>query len=129
MGVEPQPVVITAAGERHELTSEMADLLVDLLRMLVNGKAVTLVPRQRLLTTQEAADLLNVSRPTLIKTLERGDLAYEMRGRHRRIRLDDLLAYQRRLRVTRAAALDQMQAQAQADGLYEILDATPIVRR
>lgn len=106
---EVQPVVVDTSGERYELTHEMADMLVRLLKALASGQAVTLVPRQRLLTTQEAADLLNVSRPTLVKLLEAGDLAYEMRGRHRRIRLSDLLEYQEGLRRNRAAVLSDMQ--------------------
>ena len=123
--VQPQPVVVTAAGERYELTTGMADMLVNLLRILANGQAVTIVPRHRLLTTQEAADLLNISRPTLIKILERGDVPYEMRGRHRRIRLDDLLAYQVKLHEQRAEALDEMTRSAQEEGLYDILDVPP----
>lgn len=122
---EVQPVVVDTSGERYELTHEMADMLVRLLKTLASGQAVTLVPRQRLLTTQEAADLLNVSRPTLVKLLEAGDLAYEMRGRHRRIRLSDLLEYQEGLRRNRAAVLSDMQRTSQEAGLYDILDMAP----
>jgi len=128
-GVTAQPVVVTAAGGRYELTPELAEMLVHLLKTLATGQAVTLVPRQRLLTTQEAADLLNISRPTLIKVLDRGELAHEMRGRHRRIRLDDLLSYQEQLRARRAAALDELQLTSQQDGLYDLLDGPPPATR
>ncbi len=127
--VEPQPALVTGDGIRHELTPGLAEVLVLVAGALAEGQGVTVVPRQRLLTTQEAADLLNVSRPTLIKRLEAGELRFEMRGRHRRIRLDDLLAYQESLRDQRAAALDAMQRQAQDDGLYDLLDGPPPTTR
>jgi excisionase family DNA binding protein len=127
--VEPQPVLVTADNTRHELTPGLADLLAQIAEALAQGHGVTVIPRQRLLTTQEAADLLNVSRPTLIKRLEAGELPYEMRGRHRRIRLDDLLTYQDRLRVQRAEALDAMQQHAEEDGLYDLLDGLPPATR
>ncbi len=120
-----QPAIVTASGERHELTPQLADLMVHVVRALADGQGVTVIPRQRLLTTQEAADLLNVSRPTLVKALEAGDIPFETRGRHRRVRLDDLLAYQARLRVTRAAALTRMQQESQEGEVYDVLDAPP----
>ena len=127
--VEPQPAIVTGDGVRHDLTPGLAELLVQIVGALSEGQGVTVVPRQRLLTTQEAADLLNISRPTLIKRLEAGDLSFEMRGRHRRVRLDDLLAYQEALRVRRAEVLDEMQRQSQEDGLYDLLDGPPPVTR
>lgn len=120
-----QPAVVTADGRRYELTPGLADLLVHIVQTLGEGQGVTVVPRHRLLTTQQAADLINVSRPTLIRRLEAGDLRYEMRGRHRRIRLDDLLGYQEQLRAQRSDALATMQRQAQDDGLYDLLDGVP----
>lgn len=123
------PAIVTADGARHELPPELADALLAIARALADGKAVTIMPQQRLLTTQEAADLLNVSRPTLIKRLEAGDLEFEMRGRHRRIRLDNLLAYQERLRVQRSEALTRLQFESQEDGLYDLLDGPPPATR
>lgn len=124
-GAEGQPYLVTADNTRHVLTPGLADLLAQVARTLAEGQAVSVIPRQLLLTTQEAADLLNISRPTLIKRLEAGDLEYEMRGRHRRIRLEEVLDYQQRLRVRRSAALDAMQRTGQADRLYELLDGPP----
>ena len=57
------------------------------------GRGVTIIPTNRMLTTQEAADVLGVSRPTLVKVLESGDLRFSKVGRHRRVALGDLLAY------------------------------------
>lgn len=124
-----QPVIVTSDGTRHELTDDLADLLVNVAESLARGQAVTVVPRHRLLTTQEAADLLNVSRPTLVKILEAGEIPFEMRGRHRRVRLDDVLDYQRRTRAHRSEVLHEMQRQAEDDGLYDLLDRVPPATR
>ncbi|YAL83649.1 helix-turn-helix domain-containing protein [Dermacoccaceae bacterium W4C1] len=127
--VEAQPAIVAGDGSRHDLTPGLAELLIQIVGALSQGQGVTVVPRQRLLTTQEAADLLNVSRPTLVKRLEAAELPFEMRGRHRRIRLDDLLAYQASLRDRRAGALADMQARSQDDGLYDLLDGVPPATR
>lgn len=125
--VSPQPAIATDDGARHELTPGVADVLVQVAGALADGQGVTLAPQQRLLTTQEAADLLNVSQPTLVKRLEAGELPYAMRGRHRRIRLTELLNYQERLRSQRAAALRRMEPQSQDGGLYDLLDSPPAI--
>lgn len=119
---QPMPMMITAAGEQITMSSEVASMMLEVLDTLANGQAVTVIPRQRMLTTQEAADLLNISRPTFVKILDRGELPFEMRGRHRRVRLEDLLQYQRSLEAVRGEELDAMQRDAEADGLYELLD-------
>lgn len=120
--VEAQPVIVTGDGTQHEIPDELAEVLVTVATALASGQGVTIVPRHQLLTTQEAADMLNISRPTLIKILNEGEIPYEYRGSHRRIRLQNVVDYQETLRTRRAEALDRMQAQSQADGLYDILD-------
>lgn len=122
--VEAQPVIVTGDGTRHEIPDGLADILVNVATTLASGQGVTVVPRHSLLTTQEAADMLNISRPTLIKILDDGAIPFEYRGSHRRIRLQNVINYQESLRTRRAEALDRMQAQSQADGLYDILDTT-----
>ena len=87
------------------LTPALSGLLMELLRHIGRGDAVTLVPVQQMLTTQQAADILNVSRPFLIRLLERGDIPYTTTGRHRRIKAEDLFGYKRTLVDRRAAAL------------------------
>ncbi len=69
---------------------------------------VTLIPHDSLLTTQQAADFLNVSRPYLIKLLEEGKIPHRKVGRHRRVRYADLAAYEKQAAVERRAALDEM---------------------
>lgn len=95
------------------LTPALSGLLMDLLRHIGNGDAVTLVPVTKMLTTQQAADILNVSRPFLISLLEKGDIAFTMVGRHRRILAEALFAYKRdrdSKRGTALAALAEMDA-------------------
>jgi excisionase family DNA binding protein len=82
------------------------------------GKAITLVPRTQRLTTQEAADFLGVSRPTMVKLLEDGRIPFEQPGRHRRILFTDLLAYTGRQHAGRRAALDRMTEDASEAGIY-----------
>lgn len=118
--VNRQPRILDSEMHEHALTPQLADILTKAAKALADGQAVTVINRRHLLTTQEAADLINVSRPTLIKILERGEIKFEMRGRHRRIALDDLLAYQHNLDERRTQTLSQMQRQSQDDGLYDL---------
>lgn len=91
---------------------------------LSQGLAISIAPHNTMLTTQEAADLLNISRPTLVRLLADGEIPYTMRGRHRRIMLRDVLDYRERTRRERRRTLDQMAAEAEEDNIYEVT-ATP----
>ncbi|NWD22289.1 helix-turn-helix domain-containing protein [Pseudomonas yamanorum] len=95
-------------------------LLVDILGELAIGNAVKVVPVHAELTSQEAADLLNVSRPHLVKMLEEGAIPFTKTGRHRRIRFSDLMAFKQRREDESQEAMDALAQQAQELGMgYE----------
>lgn len=106
-------------GVEIELPGPVYELLRDVVHAMARGQAVTVAPHNTMLTTQEAADLLGISRPTLVKLLESGEIRYSRPRRHRRIMLADLLAYQERRREERRKALAEMVEIGEEVGLYE----------
>jgi excisionase family DNA binding protein len=111
--------IVTADGGEAVLPDELRRVLTTVVSSMHRGQAVTLAPLAMRLTTQQAADLLGVSRPTLIKLLEEGRIPYETPNRHRRIRLVDLLNFQQTRQAERRDVLAQMAREAQDLGLYE----------
>ena len=97
-----------------ELPTSALQLLMDILAALAEGNAVKVVPVHAELTTQEAADLLNVSRPHMIKLLESGEISYHKTGKHRRVRFADLMDYKSRRDTASEQAMALLAEQAQA---------------
>ena len=102
-----------------ELTPGMADVLVRVAQAMQQGLAVTVAPQNTRLTTQEAADMLGISRSTLVRMLEAGEIPFERIRRHRRLYLSDVLEYRERQRRASDEALSDMVADAQAMGAYD----------
>lgn len=106
---EKKPAEIT-------LSPALSNLLMELLRHVGRGDAVTLVPVSQMLTTQQAADILNVSRPFLIALLDKKEIEHSLVGRHRRIKADHLFAYKQARDKKRSDALSDL-AQLDAEHL------------
>jgi excisionase family DNA binding protein len=92
-------------------------LLMDILNEMAKGNAVTFIPIHAELTTQQAAEILNVSRPFVIKLIEERRLPFKMVGTHRRILLSDLMNYKRSIDSARLQTLEELAAEAQKLGM------------
>lgn len=101
------------SGEDITLPMSAFRLLKEILEEMAQGHAVTLLPVKAELSTQQAADLLNVSRPFLIGLLEEGELPFRLVGKHRRVLVDDLMSYIRKDDDSRRRAADDLSADAQ----------------
>ena len=113
--------VFLAAGE-HEAVfpEELRAVITNVVMALRRGQAITLAPHALRLTTQQAADLLGISRPTLVKLLADGKIPFETPNRHRRIQLSDLLIYQATRRTERRDTLRDLAREAQDMGTYDV---------
>lgn len=107
--------ILDDRSEAHvvELPTSALRLLVDILAELADGNAVKVVPIHAELTTQEAADMLNVSRPHLVKLLESGSLSFHKTGKHRRIRFADLMSFKTGRDQASENAMQELARQAQ----------------
>jgi excisionase family DNA binding protein len=119
LGASTSTTLLGPAGERLVLPAEVFDVLRTVVDAMAEGQAVTIAPVHQRLTTQQAAELLGISRPTFIKLLERGEIPFEQPGRHRRVLLTDVIAYRKRLAFERGEALGRMVAAAEDADMYE----------
>lgn len=109
---------VDGAKDRLTLPRPAAELLCMVLAHLANGDPVSVVPAHKEMTTQEAANYLNVSRPTLIKLLETEEIPHRKVGTHRRIRFSDLHAFKKADDAKRRAAADELANLTEELGLY-----------
>jgi excisionase family DNA binding protein len=94
-------------------------LLERIIEVLASGDAITVVPVGKELTTQQAANLLNVSRQYLVRLLDEGRLPFRKTGTHRRVRMEDVVAFARQRDRDRMASLDDLAQLSQEFGGYE----------
>lgn len=118
----PDQAAIPVAGEHGGedalvLPREAVSLLVFILVQAAEGRGVTVMPSHAELTTQQAADVLNVSRPYLIKLLEAGEIPFRLVGKHRRVTYEALQDYRRHDDAKRRAAADDLSALGQELGI------------
>lgn len=108
-------------GDEIELPDELYTVIRAAVHSLLAGRGVSIAPHTAMLSTQEAADMLGISRPTLVKLLEDGEIQFEQSGhrRHRRVRLADVEMYRQRAHRSRRSALRELTQDADADNLYE----------
>jgi excisionase family DNA binding protein len=104
-------------SESLPLPHPVLELLHSILTEMAEGNAVTLIPIHAELTTQQGADLLNVSRPFVVELLQKGKIPYRKVGSHRRILFRDLMEFKKRSDAKRKKALDELAAQAQEEDM------------
>lgn len=110
-------VMDTEQEQPLELPAGAVALLMDILEAMAAGRGVSIIPENAELTTVQASEILNVSRPFLIKLLAEGAIPHRKVGKHRRILMEDVMAYKTRIDREREAVLDQLAAQAQEDDM------------
>lgn len=111
-----------------DLPPQVAEILGQVVAAMCDGLAVTVAPQTRELSTQQAADLLGISRPTLVRLLEEGEIPFMKTRRHRRVMLADILEFQKRQRHHADQALADIVADAQAFDDYDDGTADAAVR-
>jgi excisionase family DNA binding protein len=112
-GARPLPQFFLSgaeAGDQVEIPHEIYEVLVKAVEAMQRGLAVTITPSSLTLTTQQAAEILGITRPTLVKILDAGKIPFEKPGSHRRVRLQDVLAYKEVRKVEQYEALASIAA-------------------
>jgi excisionase family DNA binding protein len=118
---EPRCSLVGPRGESFAIPEAVFHILVRVAEVLARGDAITLVPVDKELTTQQAADLLNVSRQYLVRLLDEGKIPYTRTGKHRRLRFEDVLTYKQARDRAREESLDELTRLSDELGGYEDL--------
>ena len=112
-------IALVINGQEIEVPSVIYFALTEVVKTLNNGDSVTLIPMDKELTTQQAADILNVSRPYFIKLLENGTIKFRKTGTHRKVLMQDLIEYRDKRAENRHANIEEMSKLSQELGLYD----------
>jgi len=113
------PKLVGPDGLEIELPESVFQALHQVIHHMLQGRTVSIIPVNKEMTTQEAADFLNFSRPFLIKLLEQGEMPFTKVGSHRRIRFSDVLTYKHRQDEIRRQALTKITHLAEDEGIYD----------
>ncbi len=111
--------LVSPSGEELGLPGPVYEVLARVAREMDRGNGITIIPVNAELSTQQAAGLLNVSRPYLVGLLRKGKIPFHTVGRHRRVRVEDLLDYKEERDAERRHLLRKMAREAQEAGLYD----------
>ncbi|MDI3322608.1 helix-turn-helix domain-containing protein [Pinibacter soli] len=111
-------VTVGKNGTAMSVPTQALSHLYSIVGKMAEGKSITILSSDELISTQQAADILNFSRPYVVKLLEEGKIPYQKVGSHRRIKLADVIAYEKEFRKQRKRALDWMTRQAQELNLW-----------
>lgn len=112
--------VIDADGGRLELPNALTEVMYRAAELLAEGRPVTVLPDEEMLSTQTAADILNISRQYLVRLVDAGELAAEKVGSHRRLRATDVAAFKAARDAKRASVLDRLTSLSEDVGGYEL---------
>lgn len=112
-GLDSVRISIQESEEYFTMPKKALEFLSHILSIMAEGKAISLLPSESELTTQQAADILNISRPHIVKLLEQGIIPFKKVGAHRRILLEDLIKYANQQKETRKKNLKFLAKQAQ----------------
>jgi len=114
-----------SAGNQIVLPKSVFHVLIAVARAMADGQSISIIHYNQALTTQQSAEILQVSRPYLIQLLEQGKIPYEKVGTHRRIRMRDVLRYKEERDKVREEALEELGRVSEALGLYDEEDSEP----
>jgi excisionase family DNA binding protein len=113
--------LVGPSGETISIPDSVFYVLERVAEVLARGDSVTIVPVGQEMTTQQAADLLNVSRQYLVRLLNEGRIPYTKTGKHRRLRIEDVLAFKEQRDRDRNAKLDELTQMSEEVGGYDEL--------
>lgn len=112
-------IEIEETNQKIKIPRKVLKLLAEILKETSRGKPITIVPVATEITTQAAAELIGCSRPHLIKLLENGEIAYTKIGKHRRIKYQDVLEYQKDVKAKQRKLLIEIMKADEESGLYD----------
>lgn len=115
---EKHPYLVSKSGDKIQIPDAVYNLLVKLVSQMRAGEPVVLMPENREITTQAAANLLGVSRPFFVQLLEEGGMPFHYVGTHRRVKLKDVIEYATKRNAERTKALDELTEEIEGAGLY-----------
>lgn len=110
---DPVEIKIRENGKFFTIPKKALNLLIDILDEMANGKSIKVIADDTIISTQQAAEMLHVSRPHIVKLLDRGEIPFKKTGSHRRLELKNIIEYKEKLTKNRQEKLDFLAKQAQ----------------